>query len=62
MKIRTVRNEEPKQSDFLMVYIGEHRFRITESIDGKMNINKVSDSDSDLVQVHPRSEKEIELS
>lgn len=62
MKIKTKRQGEIVDNNYLVVYIGEDRYRITESIDGKLFINKTSDGDSDLVQIHPRSGNEIELS
>jgi hypothetical protein len=62
MKIKTKRQGEISENNYLVVYIGESRYRITESIDGKLCINKTSDGDSDLVQIHPRSGNEIELS
>ena len=62
MKIKTKRNGEVNHTDYLIVYIGQERYRITESIDGKMNVNKGSDGNSDLITVHPRTANEIELS
>jgi len=62
MQIKTQREGNIIANDYLIVYIGDDRYRITESIDGKLCINKTSDGDSDLVQIHPRSGNEIELS
>ena len=62
MKIKIERQGEIVENKYLVVYIGDDRYRISESIDGKLCINKTSDGDSDLVQVHPRSGNEIELS
>ena len=62
MKIKTVRDEEPVEVKLITIYIGEERFRISESVDGKLNINKYSDGDSDLIKIHPRTGNEIELS
>ena len=62
MKIKIERQGEIVENKYLVVYIGEDRYRISESIDGKLCINKTSDGDSDLVQIHPRSGNEIELS
>ena len=62
MKIKTKRQGEVNENNYLVVYIGDDRYRITESIDGKLCINKTSDGDSDLVQIHPRRGNEIELS
>jgi len=62
MKIKIERQGEIVENKYLVIYIGEDRYRISESIDGKLCINKTSDGDSDLVQIHPRSGNEIELS
>jgi len=62
MKIKIERQSEIVENKYLVVYIGDDRYRISESIDGKLCINKTSDGDSDLVKIHPRSGNEIELS
>ena len=62
MKIKIERQGEIVENKYLVIYIGEDRYRISESIDGKLCINKTSDGDCDLVQIHPRSGNEIELS
>lgn len=62
MKFKTVREEEPVEVKLITIYIGEERFRISESVDGKLNINKYSDGDSDLIKIQPRTGNEIELS
>ncbi len=62
MKFKTVRDEEPVEVKLITIYIGEERFRISESVDGKLNINKYSDGDSDLIKIHPHTGNEIELS
>lgn len=61
MNIKIKRQGELINTNFLIVYIGEHRYKLTESIDGKLNIIKSSDNDSDLINVHPRTGNEIEL-
>ena len=63
MKIRTKRQSEEKEDvKMLVVYIGDDRYRISESIDGRLCINKTSNGETDLVRVHPRSGNEVELS
>jgi hypothetical protein len=62
MKFKTVREEEPVEVKLITIYIGEERFRISESVDGKLNINKYSDGDSHLIKIQPRTGNEIELS
>jgi len=62
MKFKKERDEKPMEVKIITIYIGEERFRIYESVDGKLNINKYSDGDSDLIKIHPRTGNEIELS
>ena len=63
MKIRTKSQIKEKEDvNILIVYIGDDRYRISETIDGRLCINKTSDGETDLVRVHPRSGNELELS
>jgi hypothetical protein len=62
MKIKIERRGEIVENKYLVVYIGDDRYRISESVDGKLCINKTSDGDSDLVQIHPIRGNKIELS
>lgn len=63
MEIRTTRQTEEKTKvDILIIYIGEDRYSLKETNDGRLQINKVSDGETDLVKIHPRSGNEIELS
>ena len=62
MKYKIDRDDNPKEVTKITVYIGLDRYRITESNEGKLNINKMSDSDSDNIQIHPYCSNEIELS
>jgi hypothetical protein len=63
MKIRTKRQSEEKEDvKMLIVYIGDDRYRISESIDGRLCVNKTSDGETDLIRLHPRSGNEVELS
>jgi hypothetical protein len=39
MKFKKERDEEPIEVKIITIYIGEERFRLSESIDGKLNIN-----------------------
>ena len=62
MKIRTKRQSEEKEDvKMLIVYIGDDRYRISETNDGRLCINKTSDGETDLIRIHPRSGNEIEL-
>lgn len=63
MKITTGRLEDTAEEvKRIVVFIGEDKYRITESIDGKMTINKISDGISDSINVHPRYANEIDIS
>ena len=63
MKIITGRLEDnAKEIQRIVLFIGENRYRITESVDGKMTINKMSDGISDNINVHPRYANEIDIS
>ena len=62
MKLKKERHEEPIDVKIITIYIGEERFRLSESIDGKLSINKYSDGDSDLIKIHPLTGNKIELS
>ena len=62
MKISTKRGQrEEEEVEILVVYIGNERYRISESIDKKLCINKSSDSNSDAIRVYPRFSNEIEV-
>jgi hypothetical protein len=61
MKFKTKRDDEPQEVTTVTIYIGLERFRLSESVDGKLTINKYSDGDSDLLQIFPRTGNEIEL-
>lgn len=63
MKIVTGRLEDnAEEVQRIVVFIGDNRYRITESVDGKMTINKMSDGISDNINVHPRCANEIDVS
>ena len=63
MEIRTTRQTEEKTKvDILIIYIGEDRYSLKETNDGRLQINKVSDGETNLIIIHPRSGNEIELS
>ena len=62
MKYKTTREEELSETKMITIIIGEDRYRITESNDGKLNINKTSNSNDDLMRIHPRTGNKIEIS
>jgi len=61
MKIKLQRDGDYLDINMVRIYIGENRYRLTESKDHKLNINKFSDGDSDLLLIYPRTGSEIEL-
>jgi hypothetical protein len=62
MKYTTKKHgDETIQTDKIIIYIGEDRYRLTESVDGKLNINKISDGLSDNININPRYANEIEI-
>lgn len=63
MEIRTtIQTEERETVSILIIYIGDDRYSIKETNDGRLQINKFSDGETDLIRIHPRSGNEIELS
>ena len=63
MNIRTKRqDEEKKDVKMLVIYIGDDTYRVSESIDGRLCINKISCGETDLIRIHPRSGNEVEIS
>lgn len=63
MKYTTGRHGDTAvKADKIIVYIGEDRYRLTESVDGKLTVNKMSDGLSDDINIHPRYANEIDVS
>lgn len=65
MEIRLKRgqpNHEIEDQASIVIYIGEDRYRISETNQGRMNINKMSDGITDHIRVHPCVANEIEIS
>lgn len=60
MKITTERNETPHDVNKLIIYIGDDRYHCKESY-GNLEITKISDSNSELINVTPRSGNQIDL-
>ena len=61
MKYSVKRNEELTEVKRISVQIGKTRYKLTESIDGKLCINKSDGDGEDCVMVFPRSSNEIEI-
>ncbi len=64
MNVKLGRDQEPVEVKIISVAIGDSRFRISESIDGNLVINKTSYSDKSgagLIWVNPRSGNEVEV-
>lgn len=64
MKTQLKRTETPLEVKNITVHVGTNRYVLTESVDGKLNVLKYSESDDnndDLLKIFPRSGNEIEL-
>lgn len=62
MKLLTKRGDEPQDVTRVTITIGNNIFHLTESVDGKLNVNKTTtDGVNELLSVNPRSGNEIEL-
>ena len=63
MIIRTERTKrEAIEVKWLTVYIGENTYRLFETIDGRLEVIKTTNSIDQSLRVHPRSGNEIEIS
>lgn len=63
MKIQTKRQEEFIDVTNATIEINGNRYRLSETIDGRLTINKISlDGNDDYIKVHPRSGNEIDVS
>lgn len=61
MTVTTKRGDEPQEVKMVTIQIGNSTYRCTESVDGKLNINKTTKDDMELMLVNPRSGNEIEI-
>ena len=63
MKIQIKRDQEYIEVTTATIEINGIRYRLSESIDGRLTINKMSlDGNDDYMRVHPRSGNEIDIS
>ncbi len=62
MKYKVNRDDNPAGAITVTIYIGLERFRISESIEGRMEINKMSDGISDNINIHPCVANVIQIS
>ena len=63
MKIQLKRDGEVLEIKNFAIEVNGNRYRISETIEGRVTINKVSiDGDDDCIKVHPRSGNEIDVS
>jgi hypothetical protein len=46
----------------LQIIIGSKTFRVNETVDGKLTINKTDDEGKDSMNIHPVAGNEIEIS
>ena len=63
MKIQTKRQEDFIDVTTATIEINGNRYRLSETIDGRLTINKISiDGNDDYIRVHPSSGNEIDVS
>ncbi len=63
MKIQIKRQEEFIDLTTATIEINGNRYRLSETIDGRLTINKISlDGNDDYIKIHPRSGNEIDVS
>lgn len=64
MKAKLKRGDELTEVTSVVIEINGNRYRLSETIDGKLTINKISlvDSSTDYISVNPRSGNEIDIS
>lgn len=63
MKIQLKRDGEVLEIKNFAIEVNGNRYRISETIEGRVTINKYSiDGDDDYIKVHPRSGNEIDVS
>ena len=63
MKIQLKRDGEILEIKNFAIEVNGNRYRISETIEGRVTINKYSiDGDDDYIKVHPRSGNEIDVS
>lgn len=62
MKIQIKRQEEFIEVTNATIEINGNRYRLSESIDGRLIVNKISiDGNDDYIRIYPRSGNEIEV-
>lgn len=63
MKTKIKRGEEFIDLSSITIEIEGKIYRLSQSIDGRLIVNKISlDGNDDYIRVHPRSGNEIEIS
>ena len=62
MKLKLNREDNSQEVKRIYLEIGDNMFTLTETVDGKLNVNKVSiERNKDILSVFPRSGNEIQL-
>lgn len=63
MRVQTKRDSEFLELSKVTIEIGNYSYRISESVDGQLVVNKIShDGTDDYMRVYPRSGNEIQVS
>lgn len=53
MEYKIERNEEPKKVDKIDVFIGDCKYRLTETVDGKLEVHKTTEGLQEEMLVFP---------
>jgi len=61
MKYKINKDDEPTEVKTVMIYIGLDRYRLTQSNNDKLQINKMSDGIEENIIVFPRMANVIEI-
>jgi hypothetical protein len=66
MKYTIPRSNDIQDVKILVIKIGNDEYRLSESIDGRLVVNKTNfgegANDTDYMRIHPRTGNEIEIS
>lgn len=61
MEYKVNRNDESKPIDQLKIYIGENKFFLKETNEGKLEILKISESSNENITINPKVGNVIEI-
>jgi len=61
MEYKIERNDEPKKVDKVEIMIGDCKYRMTETVDGKLEIHKSTTGFTEEIVVYPRVTNVIDV-